>query len=459
MGVLKGWMGKIFSNEPDAKVLSRLRTEEYALLLLAAAIASVTLLLWFFPALDGLAPADWSKMTANTAIGILLSAGSMALTRRQLSWQRRLGMGLAGLVLLLGVLTLIEYAAHISFRLETLLPNNAHTPYPGRCSPQTASGFTLLGFCMLSIGQAKNVWSRFSDIAAIGLHALNFIMLGGYFFGALDLLGIGKSITMSPQTLVAFFCFGTAAVLRRAQQSDLLAVLINIGIGSRMVRVLLPVSVFVPFALLSAEAYLFKSGLTTEPYAQAIVAASAAVLTLCLVTWMGWRINALERELRDLSLTDELTKVYNRRGFYFLGQQAIREAQRASTGLSLFFFDLDGLKHVNDLLGHETGSAMIKAFADILAATFRKSDIIGRVGGDEFAVITIRDDAMWIKSVQARLESLTAAHNADSGETYRLSFSTGYAELALEYADTLDTLVTRADSLMYKDKAQRKLAA
>ena len=162
-----------------------------------------------------------------------------------------------------------------------------------------------------------------------------------------------------------------------------------------------------PFILLGAESYLITTKTMDVVYAQSVTAAVTAVLMLRLLTWTGWRINALERDLRDMSLTDELTGVFNRRGFYFLGQQAIREAQRAHSGLSLFFFDLDGLKHVNDLLGHEAGSEMIKAFAGVLAGTFRKSDIIGRVGGDEFAVITIRDDARWIDTIASRLDQLT----------------------------------------------------
>jgi len=193
-------------------------------------------------------------------------------------------------------------------------------------------------------------------------------------------------------------------------------------------------------------------------YAESVTSAFAAIVLLCVLIWTGWQINALERDLRDMSLTDELTGVFNRRGFYFLGQQAILEAQHAHSGLSLFFFDLDGLKNVNDVFGHETGSEMIKAFAIVLTTTFRKSDIIGRVGGDEFAVITIRDDTLWIDNIYTRLSHLTEAHNNDASRTYRLSFSSGYAELKHGQADTLDTMVTRADGLMYQDKAKKKLA-
>ncbi len=438
-------------------MLATLQTIETGALIIATAIASVTLALWLVPALASFAPAGWSQMTGNTASGMLLSAASLAVNRWQCSpFRRRLGLALAALVLLLGVATALEYLAHISFGFDTLLPHQANNAFPGRPSPQTVLAFILLGICMLTLRQAKNLWSRIADISALALLALNFVVLGGKVFGALDLIGIGSQIVMSPQTLAASFCFSTVVMLRRAEQGDLLAVLVNLGIGSRMVRLILPAALLMPFALLAAEAYLVKSGWISEAYAQAIVASAAATLVLCIVTWSGWRINALERDLRDLSLTDDLTKVYNRRGFYFLGRQAILEAQRANSGLSLFFFDLDGLKHVNDLFGHETGSEMIKAFAEILNHTFRQSDIIGRVGGDEFAVITIRDEGLWITSISARLHQLADAHNSDASKGYRLSFSTGYAELHPGNIDSLDNLVIRADSLMYEDKAKKK---
>jgi diguanylate cyclase (GGDEF)-like protein len=453
-------MARNFSNEPDANVIARLPNEELAGLLVVTAIASAILALWFIPALDKFAPGIWSEMTANTATMLLVSAASLGLARQQSSnLRRRLALALAALVLLFGVAVLTEYAFHISLGFDRLLPYDPHRHYPGRPLPEAGLWFLLLGVCLLTLRQAKNIWSRVADVSTLSLHALNFVVLGGDLFSAIDTHGIDRHGIISPQTLLAFFSFGTVIVLRRAEQGELFAVMVNVGIGSRMVRLIAPFAVLVPFALLAVETYLFKSGLTSETYAQAIVAASAATLALCFVAWSGSRINALERDLRDLSLTDELTDVYNRRGFYFLGQQAIREAQRAGTPVSLFFFDLDGLKRVNDLLGHETGSEMIRAFSDVLRGTFRKSDIIGRVGGDEFAVITIRDEAMWLRSVQSRLESLTDAHNADALKAYKLRFSSGYAELEPGQVDTLDSLVTRADGLMYEDKAKRKLAA
>jgi diguanylate cyclase (GGDEF)-like protein len=264
---------------------------------------------------------------------------------------------------------------------------------------------------------------------------------------------------MAPQTLLAFICLLAAVVILRAEQGDLFAVLVNRGIGSRIVRSLMPFAILVPFLFLSAETFFRENGTFSAPYAEALASAAASILTICAVTWMGWRINGLERDLRDQSLTDDLTGTYNRRGFYFLGFQAVREAERARNGLAIFFFDLDGLKRVNDAHGHEIGSEMIRNFAGILNATFRKSDIVGRIGGDEFAVITIRDGNMWIDAVYARLNQLAEAHNTTNGQLYHLGFSSGHAELALGKHETLEDIITRADAMMYADKAAKKLAA
>jgi diguanylate cyclase (GGDEF)-like protein len=422
---------------------------------LAAAIAAVVLLLWYTPAYSGLPPV-WSKMPANTATAMLLSAFCLACSfRKRPEHWRGAGIAAAIVVLLLGTLSLSEYLVHIPLGIDRLLPNNPHIPYPGRPSPQSAFGLTMLAITMLTLRQIKNVWSRLSDFAALASVALNLVMLGGHVYGV-NTGNFGDATLMAPQTLLAFICFSAAVVTLRAEQGDLFAVLVNRGIGSRIVRTIMPFAILVPFLFLSAETFFRKNGTFGAAYAAALASAAASILTICVVTWMGWRINSLERELRDQSLTDELTGTYNRRGFYFLGFQAIREAERARNGLAVFFCDLDGLKRVNDVHGHEIGSEMIRSFAGILNATFRKSDIVGRVGGDEFAVITIRDGSMWMEGVYARLNQLANAHNNTSGQLYRLSFSIGHAELELGRSETLDDIIARADTMMYADKAAKK---
>ncbi len=452
-------MARHFSTEPSGRVLAVMKPMAATTLGVAAGIGAIVLVLWFTPVFTWLPPVC-SKMTANTAVGMILSAFCLTCSFRKRPEHWRLaGIAAAIVVLLLGTLTLTEYLAHIQLGIDRILPNNPHIAHPGRPSPQTAFGFTLLGITMLTLRQTKNIWSRLSDLTALASVALNLVMLGGHVYGSVDTGNFGQANLMAPQTLLAFFCLSTAVVTLRAEQGDLFAVLVNRGIGSRIVRAIMPFAILVPFLFLCAETFFRENGTFSAPYAEALASAAASILTMCVVTWMGWRINSLERDLRDQSLTDELTGTYNRRGFYFLGFQAIREAERARNGLAVFFCDLDGLKRVNDVHGHEIGSEMIRSFAGILNATFRKSDIVGRVGGDEFAVITIRDGSMWMEGVYARLNQLANAHNNTNGPLYRLSFSIGHAELELGKSETLDDIIARADAMMYADKAAKKLAA
>ncbi len=452
-------MARHFSNEPSGRVLAVMKPMAATTLGVAGAIGAVVLVLWFTPAFS-LLPPVWSEMTANTAVAMMLSAFCLTCSFRKRPEHWRLaGIAAAIVVLLLGTLTLTEYLAHISLGIDRLLPHDPHAAYPGRPSPQTAFGLTMLGITMLTLRQTKNLWSRLSDLTALVSVALNLVMLGSHVYGVADTGDIADANLMAPQTLLAFFCLSTAVVTLRAEQGDMFAVLVNRGIGSRIVRAIMPFAILVPFLFLSAESFFRANGTFSARYAEALASAAASILTLCVVTWMGWRINSLERDLRDQSLTDELTGTYNRRGFYFLGFQAIREAERARNGLAVFFFDLDGLKRVNDVHGHEIGSEMIKAFAGILTTTFRKSDIVGRVGSDEFAVITIRDGSMWMEAVYVRLNQLASAHNNTNGQLYRLSFSIGHAELEFGKNETLDDLIARADTMMYADKAKKKLAA
>ncbi len=394
-------------------------------------------------------------MRANTAAGLLAAAVGLVLTTRRQTSLRSAGGIALGLTLALGLLTLAEYLLPVSLPIDTWLPYHHIAITPGRPSPQTSLGFVLLGAAALLAGQTKTRLATSADLMALALVAFLLVMLGGHLYHALDLVGVDDTNLMAPHTLLCFVALAFVVVARRAKQGRLLAVLVNVGIGSRMVRMILPLAIVMPFAVFGAEAYLSQTGAVTAPYGRAIAAAGAAFLIACITTWMGWRINALERDLRDLSLTDELTAVYNRRGFYFFGQQAVRESGQDDAQVCLFFFDLDGLKHTNDRYGHEAGSALIQDFATILNATFRKTDIVGRVGGDEFAVLTQHDCGVSATELLKRLDRRTAEFNATRAG-FPLSFSVGLVEMSRGAGETLDDLIIRGDEMMYRDKARKK---
>jgi GGDEF domain-containing protein len=118
------------------------------------------------------------------------------------------------------------------------------------------------------------------------------------------------------------------------------------------------------------------------------------------------------RAIRELSLTDELTGSYNRRGFQTLAGQELKVAARLRQNLTLLYADLDGLKRINDSFGHKEGDRALVDTANILKGNQRASDIIARLGGDEFVVLTIETSNGGSEVMAARLQAGIAAHNA-----------------------------------------------
>jgi len=160
----------------------------------------------------------------------------------------------------------------------------------------------------------------------------------------------------------------------------------------------------------------------------------------------------MEAEMREMSLRDLLTELYNRRGFITLAEQQIKAANRAQRPLQLTFIDLDRLKWINDTLGHEKGDKVLIDTAHLLRQTFRESDIIARLGGDEFAVLSIDSGEMNHDSVSQRLQQHIDAYNSEESRLYKLSMSWGTVIYHPDSPVSLDLLLSAADELMYTQK-------
>lgn len=159
----------------------------------------------------------------------------------------------------------------------------------------------------------------------------------------------------------------------------------------------------------------------------------------------------LDKELRSLAMTDDLTGFYNRRAFLALATQQMRVAVRRGEGLMLFFADVDCLKGINDTCGHREGDLALIRTANALEATFRRSDIIARLGGDEFAVFALEASSQHEEVMLRRLRKKLKESN--EGESrYELSLSVGAARFDPENPVSLGQLLTQADGSMYKQK-------
>ena len=167
-------------------------------------------------------------------------------------------------------------------------------------------------------------------------------------------------------------------------------------------------------------------------------------------------LESANERLRNLSLTDELTGLNNRRGFLILASGLLKFARRANHPLCLLYIDMDCLKHVNDTFGHAEGDLALTHFVRILTETFRDSDAIGRMGGDEFVVLTIDATEKDLAAIRARLQSNLDAYNLQSVRGYALSFSLGVVQVDLNSTFTIETLLSQADAIMYEQKRLKK---
>ena len=174
---------------------------------------------------------------------------------------------------------------------------------------------------------------------------------------------------------------------------------------------------------------------------------------------------ALLRDLTDmasqelaalrLATTDELTGLSNRRGFLALAQKALAMCHRAGQAACLSFFDIDGLKAVNDRLGHASGDELIRSFAAVLLQVFRNSDVLARLGGDEFVVLMTYCSET-AESVEQRLQGAVDERNTALPEDRRIRFSVGTVQIAPASSRTIDDVLHDADALMYQRKREKR---
>jgi diguanylate cyclase (GGDEF)-like protein len=166
----------------------------------------------------------------------------------------------------------------------------------------------------------------------------------------------------------------------------------------------------------------------------------------------------MQAALRILSLIDELTGLYNRRGFMTLAEHQMRLSKRKQSVFYLIFADLDGMKIINDTYGHKEGDHALIQTAHLLKETFRGSDIIARMGGDEFAIVAIEPAASSAAMIANRLQDNIAHFNAKHSQPYPLSISVGVVECEPNSVFSIEEMLAQADVLMYQQKAEHKKA-
>jgi two-component system cell cycle response regulator len=180
----------------------------------------------------------------------------------------------------------------------------------------------------------------------------------------------------------------------------------------------------------------------------------AADATIRRAAFWAAQKSLLDREVRSLAITDDLTGIFNRRGFLAYATQQLKLAHRDMQNVLLFFLDVDNLKGINDSLGHREGDLALIRTADALDRTFRDSDVLARLGGDEFAVLAWEASIPDVQLMLSRLKENLEQANAE-GFQYRLALSVGVARYDPQYPASIGELMDTADQDMYKHKIAR----
>jgi len=445
------------STPPDPVLVGRMHAFKRICLAAAAIIAILNLCVWIIPGLACSLPAGRHLLKIDTTFATLMCAAGLWLPERENKhWLHRIGLALSALVAIFAGAILLRDWFGVSFGLAALLPSHCGLPIRSM-SAQTAVRFTLLGLGAVFIRARWQFAHRVADLLVFIQGLLVLITVSEYIFGSFPAFGLAAARTPYFETVVCLVLLTLAAILCR-MEDGIFSIFVGQGIGARFARVLWPILLVMPFLREAGRAHLMEAHLFPAHYATAILTSIATVVSMALLIVLSWYINHMEAEIRDLTLRDDLTGLYNSRGFSLLSGQALRVAQRSQLPFSILYIDFDNLKQVNDALGHDAGSAFLIETGKLIRATFRETDVMARIGGDEFAVAGHFNQAAVSVAMQ-RLEAACAARNAEAASRFPLSLSIGCATATENTHESLKDLIIAADQAMYKEKRRRKVAA
>jgi diguanylate cyclase (GGDEF)-like protein len=379
---------------------------------------------------------------------VLLSSALLTLDRR-----RWISPALTfGAVLLAGS-ALISHARGEDSLIETALAGGSGTASSGLMSVQSATWFVTFSVLLLLARAHERVLVWFVSAVTVGLALATLVLLSGHLFNVIEMIGQSQAIVNSWQTKVCFVLL-IASWMARWTIAGQWRPLLGTGISSRALRWLslsvVAISV-IPGIVMSVA---FGSGWVDADMALALLIAFVAAGGVLVVLAVFTRIRGLEQELRRLALTDALTGTWNLAAFQALADHLLVDSERTESDVAIIMIDLDGLKTVNDTLGHDAGSRLIADFGQRLTSAVRAGDIAARIGGDEFAV-AIRGTLADADRILARLASAVESAKPDLPTGVVMSFSAG-AAATHAHAETLEQLLTAADGLMYEAKAGKQ---
>jgi diguanylate cyclase (GGDEF)-like protein len=438
-------------NEPDPALLHKLTLIEQGYLAVVTLVALGALLGWLYPPLGTLLPGDWTPLNPQTAVAALLSASGLELSRaRHPNWLKQFGFAFALLLALLSLAALIKDLLGVSVGMDRFATAGSSGPMPAL----TAGAFVMLADGIMLIRARRGFASNAADFFVSVFCLLTLIMLSAYML--VGLTGPASSDRISLLTLLCMSLLAFVAFMRRAETGAFVTFL-GAGSGSRIARIAAPLVLLVPFLPQTALAHFMKSGLIRPEYLSLLAAFITAGVSLTAMLYMAWKINRLERRVRDLSLQDELTGLYGRRGFHAVGWQSLRQARRSGLPFSLVFIDVENLPEVRRVHGERMVAELLVETAELLKASFRDNDVIGRIDPSHFAVAGHFSQKA-IAVMRLRLLEAVNYRNSNPGRTFSLSLSIGCVSANDPRADSLDDLLAQADMARDPDTPEKDAA-
>jgi diguanylate cyclase (GGDEF)-like protein len=319
----------------------------------------------------------------------------------------------------------LEPTFHIASKIDAFLKLGREALPWTRVPMAAGVAYVILALVMLLIRARGRFLGRLADGIMCCLCLLVLVLFSEFVLGVARIPGASTIGLASTPTLACLVLLTLVALLRRSE-NGFFSLFLGYGIGSRIARSLTPFLLVIPLAREIGRARILDAHLVPPHYATAVMASIATMTSFALLVFLALRINRMQTEIQDLTLRDELTGLYNVRGFHLLAEQALRLARRAQQPFSVLFIDLDDLKKINDVHGHNAGSASIAEAAQLLNETFRETDVIGRIGGDEFVVAGQFSEESIVFAIE-RLDEAAAKISSQKDRLFGLSLSMGFA--------------------------------
>ncbi len=443
------------SGQPNVNLLEKLVGLDGKSWMLSTTMAGVLLATSILPLLNGSSAGYSTLIGLNTAIlivlGVLLSYVNTTQKNTTRIW---ISVVLTALMISISAYFLLEAWLEEHWLLSSILANDESFEPLTEFNIQIYVFFVLLGIITCMEGFAGKPQWHVMDVLTLFLAFSLLLLFFGFCLQFISGNVNGLEIFRSSCMLIAASSLFYSSLIKRIQ-AGIFSIFVSIGIGSDVARKVLPSLVLLPLIIVGSCLAGERLGALTLTQVATITAAATACVLIFLSIRIANHVNTLEKNLLDMSLIDDLTGIYNRRGFYLLGEHILKEGKRSGEPVMVLFFDLDGLKDVNDTLGHEMGSDLISDFASILRANFRNCDVVARVGGDEFGVVTQQDA---YKIVLNRLKNSIESANRLNQKSYKIRYSVGVASTGKTRGDEkFSDLVSEADTLMYARKKQKRV--